>query len=66
PKVNEASKMMENGSDYAEELARLQQQAYEANATVEKHLSPADLAASRNRVPAGKHDFPAGVSNGPT
>ncbi|GJU45304.1 uncharacterized mitochondrial protein-like protein [Tanacetum coccineum] len=57
---------IQSGSDYAEELARLQQQAYEANATAEKHLSPADLAASRNRVPAGKHDFPAGVSNGPT
>ncbi|GJV38978.1 putative ribonuclease H-like domain-containing protein [Tanacetum coccineum] len=35
-------------------------------ATAEKHLSPADLAASRNRVPAGKSDFAAGVSDGPT
>ncbi|GJS53665.1 putative ribonuclease H-like domain-containing protein [Tanacetum coccineum] len=52
-------------SDYAEELARLQKQAYEANATAEKHLSQADLAASRNRVPAGEIDSTAGVSNGP-
>ncbi|GJX18221.1 putative ribonuclease H-like domain-containing protein, partial [Tanacetum coccineum] len=65
PKVNEASEMMESSSDYAEELARLQKQAYEANATAEKHLSQADLAASRNRVPAGEIDSTAGVSNGP-
>ncbi|GJS19410.1 hypothetical protein Tco_0448042 [Tanacetum coccineum] len=66
PKVLEASKMVESSSDYAEELARLQKQAYEANATAEKHLSQADLAASRNRVPAGKIDSAAGVSYGPT
>ncbi|GJS07840.1 reverse transcriptase domain-containing protein [Tanacetum coccineum] len=66
PKVDEASDMVESSSDYAEELARLQQQAYEANATAEKHLSQADLAASRNRVPAGKIDSAAGVSCGPT
>ncbi|GKC94335.1 hypothetical protein Tco_1159777, partial [Tanacetum coccineum] len=53
-KVNEASDMVEGSSDYAEELARLQTQAYEANATAEKHLSQANLAASRNRLPAGK------------
>ncbi|GKC86238.1 putative ribonuclease H-like domain-containing protein, partial [Tanacetum coccineum] len=53
-------------ADYAEELVRLQKQAYEANATAEKHLSQADLAASRNRVPAGQIDSAAGVSNGPT
>ncbi|GJR69443.1 hypothetical protein Tco_0015508, partial [Tanacetum coccineum] len=58
--------MMESSSDYAEELARLQQQAYEANATAEKHLSQADLAANRNRVPAGRIDSAAGVSSGPT
>ncbi|GJW05581.1 putative ribonuclease H-like domain-containing protein, partial [Tanacetum coccineum] len=56
----------QSSSDYAEELARLQKQAYEANATAEKHLSQADLAASRNRVPAGKIDSAAGVSYGPT
>ncbi|GKF61109.1 hypothetical protein Tco_0181163 [Tanacetum coccineum] len=39
---------------------------YEANATAEKHLSQADLAASRNRVPVGKIDSAAGVSYGPT
>ncbi|GJR09982.1 putative ribonuclease H-like domain-containing protein [Tanacetum coccineum] len=32
----------------------------------ERHLSQADLAASRNRVPAGKIDSAAGVSDGPT
>ncbi|GKD62092.1 putative ribonuclease H-like domain-containing protein [Tanacetum coccineum] len=65
PKVNESSEMMESSLDYAEELARLQKQAYEVNATAEKHLSQADLAASRNRVPAGKIVSTAGVSNGP-
>ncbi|GKG50199.1 hypothetical protein Tco_0521299, partial [Tanacetum coccineum] len=58
--------MVESSSDYEEELARLQKQAFEANATVEKHLSQADLAASRNRVPAGKSDSDAGVSDGST
>ncbi|GJT21944.1 putative ribonuclease H-like domain-containing protein [Tanacetum coccineum] len=48
------------------ELLTYQKQAYEANATAEKHLSQADLAASRNRVPAGKIDSAAGVSDGPT
>ncbi|GJZ59026.1 putative ribonuclease H-like domain-containing protein [Tanacetum coccineum] len=66
PKVDEASDMVESSSDYAEELARLQKQAYEANATAEKHLSQADPAASRNWVPAGKIDSAAGVSYGPT
>ncbi|GJX57037.1 putative ribonuclease H-like domain-containing protein [Tanacetum coccineum] len=65
-KVNEASDMVESSSDYAEELARLQKQAYEANATAEKHLSQADLATSRNRVPAGRVDSAAGVTDGPT
>ncbi|GKG55545.1 hypothetical protein Tco_0572185, partial [Tanacetum coccineum] len=50
-KVYEASDMVESSSDYAEGLARLQKQEFEANATAEKHLSQADLAASRNRVP---------------
>ncbi|GKF27642.1 putative ribonuclease H-like domain-containing protein, partial [Tanacetum coccineum] len=66
PKVAEASDMMESSSDYAEELARLQTQAYEATTTTEQHMSQADLAASRNRVPAGKIDSAAGVSYGPT
>ncbi|GKE94067.1 hypothetical protein Tco_1578922, partial [Tanacetum coccineum] len=66
PKVNEASKVVESSSDYVEELARLQKQAYEANATAEKHLSQADQAASRNGVPAGKVDFAAAVSDGST
>ncbi|GJW92674.1 putative ribonuclease H-like domain-containing protein [Tanacetum coccineum] len=59
PKVHKASDMVESSSNYAEELARLQRQAFEANATAEKHLSQANLAASRNRVPT------AGVSDGP-
>ncbi|GKG12513.1 hypothetical protein Tco_0346750, partial [Tanacetum coccineum] len=66
PKVHEASDMVESSSDYAEELARLQRQAFEANATAAKQLSQADLAASGNRVPAGKVDTTAGVSHGPT
>ncbi|GJQ94468.1 hypothetical protein Tco_0005607 [Tanacetum coccineum] len=43
-KVNKASDMVESSSDYAEELARLQKQAYAANATAVKHLSPTDLS----------------------
>ncbi|GJV08258.1 hypothetical protein Tco_1345914 [Tanacetum coccineum] len=66
PKVHDASEMVESSSDYAEELVRLQNQAYEANATAEKHMSQADLTASRNRVPAGKIDSAAGVFDGPT
>ncbi|GKG59989.1 hypothetical protein Tco_0609653, partial [Tanacetum coccineum] len=46
--------------------ARLQKQAYEANATAEKHLSQAALATSRNRVPPGKVVSVAGVTEGPT
>ncbi|GJW91660.1 putative ribonuclease H-like domain-containing protein [Tanacetum coccineum] len=65
-KVNKASDMVEGSSDYAEELARLQKQAYEANTTAEKHLSQADLATSRNRVPAGKVVSATGVTDGPT
>ncbi|GJR46150.1 putative ribonuclease H-like domain-containing protein [Tanacetum coccineum] len=34
--------------------------------SIDKHLSQADLAASRNRVPAGKIDSAVGVSAGPT
>ncbi|GJT52474.1 retrovirus-related pol polyprotein from transposon TNT 1-94 [Tanacetum coccineum] len=62
PRVNEASEMMESSSDYAEELARLQQQELEANTTAEKHLSQADLATSRNGVPTGKVVSAADVS----
>ncbi|GKE02359.1 putative ribonuclease H-like domain-containing protein [Tanacetum coccineum] len=53
-KVNEASDMVESSLDYAEELARLQKQAYEANTIAGQHLSHADIATSRNGVPAGK------------
>ncbi|GJU06179.1 putative ribonuclease H-like domain-containing protein [Tanacetum coccineum] len=65
-KVNAASDMVESSSNYAEELARLQKQAYEANATTEKHQSQADLATSSNRVPAGKVVSAAGVTDGST
>ncbi|GJV27590.1 putative ribonuclease H-like domain-containing protein [Tanacetum coccineum] len=64
PKVTEASEMMESSSDYAEELARLQKQAYEANTIAKKNLSQADLATSRNGVPAGKIVSAADVSDG--
>ncbi|GKF35166.1 hypothetical protein Tco_0108366, partial [Tanacetum coccineum] len=66
PKVNEASEVVESSSDYAKELSRLQKQAYEANATAEKHLSQADHAASRNGVPTGKVDSAADVSDSST
>ncbi|GKG49836.1 hypothetical protein Tco_0518610, partial [Tanacetum coccineum] len=32
----------------------------------EKHLSQADLATNKNRVPAGQSGFAAGVTDGPT
>ncbi|GJU01309.1 copia protein [Tanacetum coccineum] len=64
PKVNEASEMMESSSDYAEELARLHKQAYEANTIAEQHLRPTDIATSRNGVPAGKVVPTADVSAG--
>ncbi|GKB83294.1 hypothetical protein Tco_0950189, partial [Tanacetum coccineum] len=54
PTVNETSEMMKSSLNYAEELARLQKQDYEANTIAEKHLSQADLATSRNGVPAGQ------------
>ncbi|GJZ40601.1 putative ribonuclease H-like domain-containing protein [Tanacetum coccineum] len=38
PTVNEASEMMESSTDYAEELARLQKQAYEANTIAENFV----------------------------
>ncbi|GKC65330.1 putative ribonuclease H-like domain-containing protein, partial [Tanacetum coccineum] len=65
-KVNETSDMVESSSDYAEELARLHKQAYEANTITETHLSQADLATSRNRVPAGKVDSAASITDSPT
>ncbi|GKF31396.1 putative ribonuclease H-like domain-containing protein, partial [Tanacetum coccineum] len=61
-KVHTASDMVESSSDYAEELARLQKQAYDANTIAEKHLSQADIATSRNGVPAGKVGLAADVS----
>ncbi|GJR33391.1 putative ribonuclease H-like domain-containing protein, partial [Tanacetum coccineum] len=63
-KVLATSDMVESSSDYAEELARLQKQAYEANATAERHLSQAVIATSRNGVPAGKVVPVADVSAG--
>ncbi|GKG16429.1 hypothetical protein Tco_0358752, partial [Tanacetum coccineum] len=63
-KDHTVSELVESSSDYAEELARLQNQAYKANAIAEKHLSQADLATSRNGVPTGKIDSAADVSDG--
>ncbi|GKG11462.1 hypothetical protein Tco_0342862, partial [Tanacetum coccineum] len=64
PKVYKTSQMMESNPDYAKELARLQRQEHEAKDTAEKHLSQADLAASRNRVPAGNIDPAASITAG--
>ncbi|GJZ78052.1 putative ribonuclease H-like domain-containing protein [Tanacetum coccineum] len=61
-----ASDMVISSFILCENLLRLQKQEYEANAIAEKHLSQADLATSRNRVPAGRVDFAAGVTDGPT
>ncbi|GJS31361.1 putative ribonuclease H-like domain-containing protein [Tanacetum coccineum] len=58
-KGQDVSDMMENRSGYAEELARLQRQAHEANDTAEKDVSQAALDISRNLVPAGKLDSAA-------
>ncbi|GKF55129.1 hypothetical protein Tco_0165469, partial [Tanacetum coccineum] len=68
-KVNEASEMVECNSDYAEELARLQRQEHETNATAEKygfgfskdteeHLRQADIVLVGSIVPAAS--IPAG------
>ncbi|GKA92120.1 putative ribonuclease H-like domain-containing protein [Tanacetum coccineum] len=78
PKVNEASEMVESNSDYAEELARLQRQEHEANATAEKygfskdteeHLRQADMVPAGSFVPAasisaGSIDPAASISAG--
>ncbi|GJV57648.1 ribonuclease H-like domain-containing protein [Tanacetum coccineum] len=55
---------VESSSDM-QRTARLQDKHLRANATAEKHLSQADLAASRNRVPTGKVVTTASLSDGP-
>ncbi|GJY80637.1 ribonuclease H-like domain-containing protein [Tanacetum coccineum] len=67
PKVNEASKMVESNSDYAEELARLQRQEHEAKDTAEKYGFgfSKDTAGSVNpaaNISAGSIDPAASIS----
>ncbi|GJZ93369.1 ribonuclease H-like domain, reverse transcriptase, RNA-dependent DNA polymerase [Tanacetum coccineum] len=57
PKVHTASATVESSSDYAEELARLQGQAYEANSAAKVTWKTADT------VPAGSGSIPAGSIN---
>ncbi|GKF25887.1 putative ribonuclease H-like domain-containing protein, partial [Tanacetum coccineum] len=74
PKVNEASKMVESNSDYAEELARLQRQEHEAKDTAEKygfgfskdtkeHLRQADMVPAAS-ISAGSIDPAASIFAG--
>nr|GFB20673.1 retrovirus-related Pol polyprotein from transposon TNT 1-94 [Tanacetum cinerariifolium] len=64
PTVKDVSTQMENNLDYAEELARLQRQEYEAHSAAAKHgfeffvdtaalLPQANIEIRRNLVPAG-------------
>ncbi|GJZ25776.1 hypothetical protein Tco_0570029 [Tanacetum coccineum] len=64
-KADSDSECEMNNSDYAGKLLGFKA-SFEANATAETHLSQADLATSRNRVPAGKVDSAASVTDGPT
>ncbi|GJW04076.1 putative reverse transcriptase domain-containing protein [Tanacetum coccineum] len=57
PKVHTASATVESTSDYAEALARLQGQAYEANSAAKVTWKTADT------VPAGSGSIPAGSIN---
>nr|GEU96574.1 putative ribonuclease H-like domain-containing protein [Tanacetum cinerariifolium] len=69
PTVHDVSALMENNLDYAEELARLQRQEYEAHSAAAKHgfefsvdtatlLPQAEIEIRRNLVPAARD--PAG------
>ncbi|GJS78573.1 putative ribonuclease H-like domain-containing protein [Tanacetum coccineum] len=60
PEVNPASDTVESTSDYAEELARLQRQEYEANTV------PAVSAIPAASIPAGSTNPPAGSSDVPS
>ncbi|GJS03799.1 putative ribonuclease H-like domain-containing protein, partial [Tanacetum coccineum] len=60
PEVNPASDTVESTSDYAEELARLQRQEYEANTV------PAVSAIPAASIPAGSTNSPAGSPDVPS
>ncbi|GKE98838.1 putative ribonuclease H-like domain-containing protein [Tanacetum coccineum] len=60
PEVNPASDTVESTSDYAEELARLQRQEYEANTV------PAVSAIPAASIPAGSTNPPVGSSDVPS
>ncbi|GJY86739.1 putative reverse transcriptase domain-containing protein, partial [Tanacetum coccineum] len=61
PKVHTASATVEGTSDYAEELARLQGQAYEANSAAKDTWKTADTVPAGSGVPATS--IPAGSIN---
>ncbi|GKE00405.1 putative ribonuclease H-like domain-containing protein, partial [Tanacetum coccineum] len=61
PKVHTASATVESTSDYAEELARLQGQAYEANFAAKNTWTTADTVPAGSGVPATS--IPAGGIN---
>ncbi|GJV19672.1 putative ribonuclease H-like domain-containing protein [Tanacetum coccineum] len=61
PKVHTASATVESTSDYAEELARLQGQAYEANSVAKDTWKTADTVPAGSGVPATS--IPAGSIN---
>ncbi|GKA79794.1 putative ribonuclease H-like domain-containing protein, partial [Tanacetum coccineum] len=61
PKVHTASAIVESTSDYAEELARLQGQAYEANSAAKDTWKTADTVPAGSGVPATR--IPAGSIN---
>ncbi|GKD80432.1 hypothetical protein Tco_1347271, partial [Tanacetum coccineum] len=61
PTVHPASDTVESTSDYAEELARLQRQAYEAHSAVKDTWNTADTVPTGSGVPAPS--IPAGSIN---
>ncbi|GJS11120.1 putative reverse transcriptase domain-containing protein [Tanacetum coccineum] len=61
PKVHTASATVDSTSDYAEELARLQGQAYEANSAAKDTWKTADTVLAGSGVPATS--IPAGSIN---
>ncbi|GKD23203.1 hypothetical protein Tco_1224906, partial [Tanacetum coccineum] len=61
PKVHTTSATVESTSDYAEELARLQGQAYEANYAAKDTWKIADTVLAGSGIPATR--IPAGSIN---
>ncbi|GJX40605.1 putative ribonuclease H-like domain-containing protein [Tanacetum coccineum] len=61
PEVNPASDTVESTSDYAEELARLQRQEYEANSAAKDTWKTADTVPAVSAIPATS--IPAGSIN---